>query len=77
MYKHEMSDDDHVELLEALNNHPGPVLLSGYDCPLYSERLKDWQRRDTAGRAMGYKKRCESLWINHVAAGRINGVLEF
>ena len=28
-YKHEMSDNDHIELLEVLLQHPGKVMLSG------------------------------------------------
>ena len=29
-YNHEMSDEDHEELLEALLQHKGPVVISGY-----------------------------------------------
>lgn len=47
-YRHEMSDEDHEELLDALLAHQGPVILSGYNCPLYDERLKDWHREDAA-----------------------------
>lgn len=34
-YKHEMTIEDHIELLETLDQHPGPVILSGYAHPLY------------------------------------------
>jgi DNA adenine methylase len=71
-YKFEMSDNDHLELLEALDNHPGPVLLSGYASELYDNRLKHWRRETATGRAMGYKKREEVLWINHVASRMID-----
>lgn len=77
MYKHEMTDQDHIELLEILDKHPGPVLISGYDSDLYNERLYHWQRRTTLGLAAGYKKRTEVLWLNQVAASQINGTLEF
>jgi hypothetical protein len=33
-YKYEMTEDDHEELLDALEKHPGPVILSGYSQPL-------------------------------------------
>jgi DNA adenine methylase len=72
-YKFEMSDDDHLELLEALDGHPGPVLLSGYASDLYDGRLKHWRRETTRGLALGYKKREEVLWINLVAGQMIDG----
>jgi len=71
MYRHEMTDADHTELLEALDAHPGPVLLSGYDNPLYNERLKHWRRDTKQVKAEGGKireNRTEVLWMNPVAA---------
>ncbi|MFF2529504.1 DNA adenine methylase [Brevibacillus sp. NPDC058079] len=35
IYGNEMTDDDHSDLLKALNDHPGSVLLSGYANELY------------------------------------------
>jgi DNA adenine methylase len=67
MYRHEMTDDDHLELLDSLDAHPGPVLLSGYAHPLYDERLKHWHRETKVVQAEGGKKRKEVLWINPVA----------
>jgi DNA adenine methylase len=69
-YAHEMTDAEHAELLDALDRHPGPVLLSGYRCPLYDERLPHWQRFDTEVRAYRAAIRTESLWLNPVAVGR-------
>lgn len=63
-YRHELGDDDHRALLDALDAHPGPVLLSGYRCSLYDERLIGWERVDRAGRAEGGQSRTESLWLN-------------
>ncbi|GED58402.1 DNA adenine methylase [Brevibacillus formosus] len=40
LYKNEMTHADHIELLDALDEHPGPVILSGYDNDLYNIRLK-------------------------------------
>lgn len=39
LYRNEMTDQDHEELLETLDEHPGPVLLSGYAHPMYDKRL--------------------------------------
>lgn len=72
IYAHEMTDQDHIELLEALDKHPGPVLLSGYACELYDERLKHWDRKTTRAIAEGGREREEVLWINPVAAEKLN-----
>lgn len=77
IYKHEMTDKDHLELLEVLDQHPGPVLLSGYACPLYDERLKHWSRRTAKALAEGGRKREEILWINPVAAEEVCGLRLF
>jgi DNA adenine methylase len=34
-YRHELTFDDHEELVEALLAYDGAVVLSGYDCPSY------------------------------------------
>ncbi|WP_138756470.1 DNA adenine methylase [Paenibacillus sinopodophylli] len=71
MYRHEMNEDDHAELLEALDAHSGPVILSGYTHPLYDNRLKHWHREERAATADRGKPRIEVLWINPVAAAAI------
>lgn len=72
-YRHEMTDAEHLTLLEALDAHPGPVLLSGYACTLYDERLKHWTKRTAKAIAEGGRKRQEVLWLNPVAARAVGG----
>ncbi|MEX3715064.1 DNA adenine methylase [Cytobacillus horneckiae] len=67
-YKHEMTIEDHIELLEVLNA-PGPVILSGYAHHIYDERLKHWHRETLDVAAEAGAKRQEVLWVNEVAAG--------
>ena len=43
-YHHEMTDEEHRALLDALDIHPEPVVLSGYAHPLYDERPGHWFR---------------------------------
>ena len=62
-YKHEMTDADHVELLEALLQHKGPVMLSGYDSELYSSCLEGWGKFQVATTAEKGLHRTETLWI--------------
>lgn len=67
LYAHEMTDTNHIDLLDALDNHPGPVLLSGYDCDLYNDRLIHWKRVATSAMAEGGRARQEVLWMNQAA----------
>lgn len=42
-YRCEMTREQHVELLDALNSVKGRVLLSGYESPLYRKELRSWR----------------------------------
>jgi DNA adenine methylase len=64
MYKHEMTNADHLALLDALDAHAGPVVLSGYAHPLYDDRLSHWQRLTCGAIAEKGQMRTECLWLN-------------
>lgn len=64
LYRHEMTDADHVALIDTLRAHRGPVVLSGYTHPIYTERLADWRCVTTAARAEKGATRTEVIWIN-------------
>ena len=70
-YKHEMTDQDHLALLEVLTLHPGPVVLSGYTNPLYDERLAGWGRKTSRAAAERGRIRQEVLWLNPVAMAQL------
>ncbi len=63
-YKHEMTDDQHRELAEALHGLRGAVVLSGYPSPLYDELYGDWQRVERQAHADGARDRVEVLWLS-------------
>lgn len=66
-YRHEMTDDDHLALLDALQTVQGMVVLSGYPHPLYEEALEGWERREKAARISGGRgtaMRTEVVWLN-------------
>ena len=44
MYAHEMSVDEHLEMLNVLNSHPGPAVISGYESSVYDKYLGDWKK---------------------------------
>lgn len=65
LYKHEMTDEQHIELLETLLVHPGKVLLSGYDNELYNKILQGWNKAYKDTTAEAGIKRTETLWFNY------------
>ena len=75
-YVHEMTDQDHAELLEVLRNVAGMVVLSGYPAPLYEEALTDWRRVQTSALADGARPRTEVLWINPQACAAIDATTD-
>lgn len=73
VYRHEMTDDEHIELSECLHSVKGMVVLSGYACELYDNKLySDWLRVERNAYADCALKRTEVLWINRAAAEKIN-----
>lgn len=71
IYKHEMSEQDHIELLEVLLEHPGKVMLSGYDNDLYNDMLQGWTKTTKETQAENGLKRTETLWMNYSAGVQI------
>lgn len=51
MYRHEMTDDQHAELLRALRDSPAAVAITTYPNPLYADLLADWEHVDVPSRA--------------------------
>lgn len=70
LYKHEMSDAEHEKLLKLLVEHPGKVLLSGYDNDLYNDILSRWSKVQKITRAEGGRRRIETLWMNYNIEGK-------
>ena len=65
LYKHEMTNEEHVELLNILKKHPGRILLSGYDNEIYNDILTGWKKAKQITTAEGGVKRTEVLWMNY------------
>lgn len=66
-YRHEMSDADHLALIDVCCQLEGYVVLSAYASDLYRERLHDWSLVTTDSQASGRRgsvSRTESLWLS-------------
>ncbi len=74
-YAHELSDDDHAELLTICAASSAMIVLSGYPDDRYDIALAGWERRTMAARAHRNSPRTEVLWINPAAAMRLDGQL--
>lgn len=82
-YRHEMTDDDHIALLDLVCDLEGKVAISSYHNKLYDSRLSDWwiheePEKELAG---GRGVRREILWTNYdpaaVRAKHQTGLMEF
>jgi DNA adenine methylase len=67
-YRHEMTEAQHVELLETLLACRGAVYLSGYRSDLYDRMLAGWRRVEFdmpnhSGQGKAKQRRVECLWI--------------
>lgn len=71
-YEHEMSNQQHSDLLYTLSQIRGRFLLSGYTCPLYEEASKKhmWNAvskeiPNQASSALTKEMKKEYLWMNY------------
>lgn len=70
-YAHELTDEQHRELLTFLRELRGMVILSGYPSHIYDDALTGWHRVQRQALADGARKRTEVLWINPQAHERV------
>ena len=72
-YNHEMTDDDHIQLLNKLKSVSGMVVLSGYDSEIYNDALTGWSKHSTLARisaGRGTAVRVETVWLNPCCSKR-------
>lgn len=63
LYDHELSDQDHIDLLTLLSGLPCMMMLSGYRSSMYDVALQDWHRIDYMTQTrQGMVEEC--LWMN-------------
>lgn len=64
IYRFEMTNRQHEELLEVIVRLPCYVIVSGYDHPLYVAALQGWRRLRFAVQTRGGRMAIENLWCN-------------
>ena len=60
-----MDEEEHRQLLSLLLAHPGKVMISGYDMPLYSEMLKGWKKEMHKNQVECGLQKNECIWMNY------------
>lgn len=63
-YAFEMTDEDHVDMINVARQMSGQVLISGYDNELYRDLLQEWTAFTKNTKADGAVDRIECLWLN-------------
>lgn len=71
-YAVEMSERDHLRMLETMAASRAMIVLSGYPCDLYDTALPDWRRVDTERMAYRQVAKTECLWINPAATSALD-----
>lgn len=68
VYRHEMTDAQHLEMLDVAKRLNGMVVISGYSNDLYNSELRDWKKVISSASAGGGKNgklpREEVLWLS-------------
>lgn len=72
IYEHEMTFEDHVRLLEMLNNAASMVAISGYPSALYESCLFDWNCFEYDAMTRGHTMRRECIWYNYDTPKRLH-----
>ena len=63
IYRHEYCEQQHVELLDTLRKIDCCIMISGYRCDLYDDKLSAWHRSDfVVPTQTGLRQ--ESVWTN-------------
>jgi DNA adenine methylase len=70
-YAFELSDAEHVSLIERALQAESMIVLSGYSNPIYDDMLTGWRRQTIDTHADGALDRTEVLWINPQACAAL------
>ncbi len=65
-YNVEMTEEkEHLQLINVLKEHSGPVIISGYNSDLYNNLLSGWNKIEIKANAEQGKERTEVIWTNY------------
>lgn len=71
-YKHEMTDEQHEELMMTVLESNAKIVISGYENDMYNEYLKGWNKKIFQSNAEYGLKREEVVWFNFETDKQMN-----
>lgn len=66
MYKCEYTEEQHIQLINALKESNSMIMLSGYDSDLYNDMLSGWFTAEKKTTAQMGLHRVEKMWMNFI-----------
>lgn len=64
-YNHEMTDEQHVKLLQIVKESDCKIMISAYENELYNNTLVDWRKEHKSTTAECSRRRVETLYMNY------------
>lgn len=64
-YQYEMTEEDHIQLLETIVHCSAQIMISGYDTPLYNDYLHTWDTLRIPNQTTSGVVREEIVWMNY------------
>lgn len=64
-YRHEMTENDHEELLERALESKAKIMISGYESEMYNDYLRGWNKTCFTSCAEHNGSRTEVIWMNY------------
>lgn len=72
LYRYELTDADHIRLLECLKGLPCKIMISGYWSELYGQMLASWHTTCFQAITRGGSVATEWLWMNYPKPVRLH-----
>ena len=65
IYKHELTSEEHEELLKLICCSKAKIMISGYMNDLYSSYLSGWRLEKTKAKDQARNNKIECIWMNY------------
>jgi DNA adenine methylase len=72
MYRHEMTDKQHLELLAVLRMLPCMVMVTSYPNALYEQALAGWSTVTFESMTRNASQRTDQVWMNYTTPTRLH-----
>lgn len=70
LYRHEMNDEQQVQLLKLITGSQAKIIISGYRNALYDSHLRNWETDSILSQTTSTEMAEEVLWMNYKAPAK-------